>query len=128
MIDPNSNTERRIALREAVGITGDRSGVWVAYGGNRLARLNGHSGAVESTLRVGSTRLFAIRDSGALASARGSLWLTVPVLGQNDRVQRLFRIDPRSGRVTAQISINKTRPRHWSPVAISGYSTVSTTR
>jgi len=107
MVDPDSNTERRIALREAVGITGEGDGVWVAYGGNRLARLNGRSGAVESTLRVGSSRLFALRDSGALAFARGSLWLTVPVLGQNERVQRLFRIDPHSGRVTARIPINK---------------------
>lgn len=107
MVDPETNAEQRIALRETVGITGVGDGVWVAYGGNHLARLNGRSGAVESRLRIGSSRLFALRDSGALAFARGSLWLTVPVLGANDRVQRLFRIDPRSGRVIARIPINK---------------------
>jgi hypothetical protein len=92
---------------ETVGITSARRDVWIAYGGNRIARLDGRTGLVESSIRVGSSRLFAIRDSGALAFAQGSLWLTVPVLGQNDRVQRLFRIDPGSGRVTARIPINK---------------------
>lgn len=105
MIDPGSGTEKRLTLREAVGVTSARAAIWVAYDGNRLARLDGRTGSVVKTFRLGGKRLFRLRDSGFLAFGGDSLWLTIPVLGQPNRRQQLARIDPASGRILAKVAI-----------------------
>ena len=105
MIEPGSGTESRLALREVVGVTPGSAGVWVAYDGNRLARLDGRTGQVVKSFRLGGKRLFRLRDSGFLASGGSSLWLTIPVLGQPNRRQQLARIDPASGRFLAKVAI-----------------------
>lgn len=105
MIDPGSGMEKRLTLREAVGVTSGRAAVWVAYDGNRLARLDGRTGSVVKTFRLGGKRLFRLRDSGFLAFGGDSLWLTIPVLGQPNRRQQLARIDPSSGRILAKVAI-----------------------
>ena len=106
MIDPGSGAEKRLALHDAVGVTSGRAAaVWVAYDGNRLARLDGRTGSVVKTFRLGGKRLFRLRDSGFLAFGGDSLWLTIPVLGQPNRRQQLARIDPASGRTLAKVAI-----------------------
>ena len=105
MIDPSSGTEKRLPLRETVGVASGGAAVWVAYDGNRLARLDGRTGSVVRTFRIGGKRLFRLRDSGFLAFGGDSLWLTIPVLGQPNRRQQLARIDPASGRILAKVAI-----------------------
>ena len=105
MIDPGSGTEKRLPLREAVGVTSGRGAVWVAYEGNRLARLDGGTGRVVKTVQLAGKRLFRLRDSGFLGFGGDSLWLTIPVLGQPNRRQQLARIDPASGRILAKVTI-----------------------
>ena len=105
MIDPETGTVKRLALREVVGVTSTKAAVWVAYDGNRLAQLDGRTGAVVKTFRLGGKRLFKLRDSGFLAFGSDSLWLTIPVLGQPNRRQQLARIDPVSGRIVAKVTI-----------------------
>ncbi len=53
MIDPGSGTEKRLPLRETVGVASGRGAVWVAYDGNRLARLDGRTGRVVKMFRLG---------------------------------------------------------------------------
>ncbi len=116
MIDPGSGTEKRLTLREAVGVTSGRGAVWVAYDGNRMAQLDGRTGSVLKTFRLAGKRLFRLRDSGFLAFGGDSLWLTIPVLGQPNRRQQLARIDPASGRILAKVGHSR-RPvgtaRRW---------------
>lgn len=105
MIDPGTGTETRLPLHETVGVTSGRGAVWVAYDGNRLARLDGRTGNVVKTFRLADDRLFRLRDSGFLAFGGDSLWLTIPVLGQPNRRQQLARIDPDSGHTLAKVAI-----------------------
>jgi hypothetical protein len=90
MIDSDSGTEKRLSLRETVGVTSGGGAVWVAHDGDRLA-LDDRTGNVMKTFRLGDKRLFRLRDSGFLAFGGNSLWLTLPVLGQPNRRQQLAR-------------------------------------
>jgi streptogramin lyase len=100
-IDPARNSATVIKLGEIVGMASTGEDLWVAYRGNRLALLDGRTGRVERTLRIGSKRLFRKREAGFVAYAHGALWVTLPVLGKNQARQQLVRIDPMSGGIAA---------------------------
>ena len=104
-IDRASNVATVISLRDVVSMAAAGDDVCAAYEGNRLARLDGRTGKVERTLRIGSKRLFKKRDAGFVAFARGAVWVTIPVLGRNEAPQRLVRIEQTTGALTANVSI-----------------------
>jgi len=101
-IDPGSNTATAVDIGEAAGMASDGDDVWVAANGSTLVRLDGESGKRERVLELARRPLFALRDAGFLVVSSGSIWLTVPVLGDNFADQTLWRIDPRTGAVTAR--------------------------
>jgi sugar lactone lactonase YvrE len=101
-IDPASNKAAAIDIGEAAGMASDGEDIWVAANGNTLVRLDGESGKRERVLKLASRPLFELRDAGFLTVSSGSIWLTIPVLGDNSADQTLWRIDPQTGAVKAR--------------------------
>jgi streptogramin lyase len=101
-IDPTTNDATRVDVGEVAGMASDGENIWVAANGNTLVRLDGVTGARERVLELGKRRLFELRDAGFLTVAAGSIWLTIPVLGDDSADQTLWRVDPRTGVVTAR--------------------------
>jgi hypothetical protein len=110
-IDPASDRAYLVA-REVAGFATDGDDVWAAVGGNRLVRLDGATGAQERSFRLARSPLFAVGDAGFPVLGWGSVWLTVPKLGQEYEPQTLWRIGSRGGRVLAKlpIGVNPTPP------------------
>ena len=81
-------------MPEVVGTASDGEDLWVAVDGNRLVRIDGATGQREASFRLGRTALFAPRDAGFLAVGHGSIWLTVPKLGDPGAPHELWWIDP----------------------------------
>jgi streptogramin lyase len=102
-IDPATSERSVVTLDgEAVGIAADGDDLWVAVNERFLARLDGATGAVKTSLELADDPIFALRDAGFLAVADGVAWLTVPVLGQSSAPHSLWRIDLDGGTVTAR--------------------------
>jgi streptogramin lyase len=81
-IDPRSNKASRIGSGVVVGFTSDGRDLWVARDGNVVSRLDGATGQEKSSFTLGPRPLFALRDAGFLGVGQGSLWLTVPQVGE----------------------------------------------
>ncbi len=101
-IDPKTNDATRVDVGEVAGMASGGDDIWVTANGNTLVRLDGATGARERVLQLGGKRLFELRDAGFLTVAVDSIWLTIPVLGDNSAAQTLWRVDPRTGAVTAR--------------------------
>jgi len=101
-IDPATNKAAAIDIGEAAGMASDGDDIWVAANGNTLVRLDGESGKRERVLKLARKPLFELRDAGFLTVSSGSIWLTIPVLGDNSADQTLWRIDPQTGAVKAR--------------------------
>jgi DNA-binding beta-propeller fold protein YncE len=101
-IDPKTNHVAEVDLGEGVGLASDGADVWVAANGNTLVRLDGSTGRRKLVLKLAKRRLFALRDAGFLIADSGAIWVTIPVLGDNTADQTLWRVDPRTGAVTAR--------------------------
>jgi streptogramin lyase len=101
-IDPATNKAAAVDIGEAAGIASDGDHIWVAANGNTLVRLDGESGRRERLLKLARKPLFELRDAGFLTVSSGSIWLTIPVLGDNSADQTLWRIDPQTGAVKAR--------------------------
>jgi streptogramin lyase len=101
-IDPDSNEAVVVDVGEAAAIASDGEDLWVAANGNTLVRLDGESGRRERVLKLAQKRLYELRDAGFLTVTTDSIWLTIPVLGDNLADQTLWRIDPRTGAVKAK--------------------------
>jgi streptogramin lyase len=101
-IDPASNKAAAVDIGEAAGMASDGDDIWVAANGNTLVRLDGESGKRERVLKLARKPLFELRDAGFLTVSSGSIWLTIPVLGDNFADQTLWRIDPQTGAVKAR--------------------------
>jgi sugar lactone lactonase YvrE len=101
-IDPETNETAAVSVGEAVGMASDGDDIWVAANGNMLVRLDGGSGKRERVLELARRPLFALRDAGFLTVGSESIWLTIPVLGDNLADQTLWRVDPRTGAVKAR--------------------------
>jgi streptogramin lyase len=100
-IDPERNVAVHVDVGEAAGMASDGSDIWVAANGNTLVRLDAITGAREHVLELAEQKLFELRDAGFLTVAAGSIWLTIPVLGQPTADQTLWRVDPRTGAIEA---------------------------
>jgi hypothetical protein len=61
-----------------------------------VVRIDGATGKRERVLELGKTRLFELHDAGFLTLDAGSIWLTIPVLGDGGADQTLWRVDPRT--------------------------------
>jgi streptogramin lyase len=101
-IDPATNKAAAIDIGEAAGMASDGDDIWVAANGNTLVRLDGESGKRERVLKLARKPLFELRDAGFLIVSARSIWLTIPVLGDNSADQTLWRIDPQTGAVKAR--------------------------
>jgi sugar lactone lactonase YvrE len=101
-IDPGTNKAAAVDIGEAAGMASDGDDIWVAANGNTLVRLDGASGRQERVLKLAKKPLFELRDAGFLTVSSGSIWLTIPVLGDNSADQTLWRIDPQTGAVKAR--------------------------
>lgn len=101
-IDPASNKAATVDIGEAAGIASEGDHIWVAANRNTLVRLDGESGKQERVLKLARKQLFELRDAGFLTVSSGSIWLTIPVLGDNSADQTLWRIDPQTGAVEAR--------------------------
>jgi len=101
-IDPETNEAAAVRVGEAAGIASDGDDIWVAANGNTLVRVDGESGRRERVLKLASRPLFELRDAGFLTVSADSIWLTIPVLGDNLADQTLWRVDPRTGAVKAR--------------------------
>jgi YVTN family beta-propeller protein len=101
-IDPESNKRTAVDIGQAAGMASDGNDIWVAANGNTLVRLDGESGERERVLELAKRPLFELRDAGFLILGAGSIWLTIPVLGNNFADQKLWRVDQRTGAVTAR--------------------------
>jgi DNA-binding beta-propeller fold protein YncE len=101
-IDPASNKAAAIDIGQAAGMASDGEDIWVAANGNTLVRLDGESGKRERVLKLAGKPLFELRDAGFLIVSARSIWLTIPVLGDNSADQTLWRIDPQTGAVKAR--------------------------
>jgi DNA-binding beta-propeller fold protein YncE len=104
-VDPATNTATSLRPGEVVGFTSDGRDLWIAVDGNTIARIDGVTGDEETSIRLTNRRLFALRDAGFLAVGRGSIWLTVPTLGNPTAPQELWRIDPAMGNVLATYTL-----------------------
>ena len=104
-VDPATERAATVDLGETAGFTADGDDLWVAVDGNRLMRIDGATGTVKSSFRLGSRPLFAQGDAGFIVVGGGSLWLTVPELGHETKPQSLWRVDPRTGDVLSKIPI-----------------------
>jgi sugar lactone lactonase YvrE len=93
------------------GIAAANRDLWIAVDGNRIARIDGATGAVEQTLRVARRKLFELGDAGFIAVVGDSVWLTVPKLG-TEAPHALWRIDADTGTVREKhkIGVNPTPP------------------
>jgi streptogramin lyase len=112
-IDPGTNAAAHVDLGEAAGMASDGSDIWVAANGNALVRLDGVTGEREHVLRLAEKKLFELRDAGFLTVAAGSIWLTIPVLGQPGADPTLWRVDPQTG-------VNEARaPLRANPVSLA---------
>jgi hypothetical protein len=100
-------------LPEVVGAASDGEDLWVAVDGNRLVRIDGATGQREASFRLGRTALLAPRDAGFLAVGHGSIWLTVPKLGDPGAPRELWPIGPRTGTVRAKIDTERIGPVTW---------------
>jgi DNA-binding beta-propeller fold protein YncE len=100
-VDPATNRATTVRAGEVVGFTSDGRDLWIAVDGTRLAKIDGVTGSEETSIRLTTRRLFALRDAGFLAVGRRSIWLTVPTLGEPMGPQELWRIDPEGGGVLA---------------------------
>jgi sugar lactone lactonase YvrE len=67
--------------------------------------VDGATGARERLFELGTRALFAVGDAGFPVVAAGSLWLTVPKLGQESEPQTLWRLNAQTGRVIKKIPI-----------------------
>jgi streptogramin lyase len=101
-IDPKTNDVTTVDVGEGVGLASDGTDVWVAANGNTLVRLDGSTGGHKRVLKLAKRRLFALRDAGFLTVDSGAIWVTIPVLGDNLANQTLWRVDRRTGAVTAR--------------------------
>jgi streptogramin lyase len=101
-IDPERNVAVHVDVGEAAGMASDGSDIWVTANGNALVRLDGITGAREQVLELAEKKLFELRDAGFLTVAAGSIWLTIPVLGQPSADQTLWRVDPQTGAIEAR--------------------------
>jgi sugar lactone lactonase YvrE len=101
-IDPGTNKAAAVDIGEAAGMASDGDDIWVAANGKTLVRLDGASGRQERVLKLAKKPLFELRDAGFLTVSSGSIWLTIPVLGDNSADQTLWRIDPQTGAVKAR--------------------------
>ena len=113
-IDPQTNAVEKVDVGEGVGVASDGADVWVAANGNSLVRLDGSTGRRKRVLKLSKRRLFALRDAGFLIADSGAIWVTIPVLGDNSANQTLWRVDPRTGAVTARV------PLLANPVSLAG--------
>jgi streptogramin lyase len=87
-IDPASNKAAAIDIGQAAGMASDGEDIWVAANGNTLVRLDGESGKRQRVLKLASKPFFELRDAGFLTVSSGSIWLTIPVLGDNSAESR----------------------------------------
>jgi streptogramin lyase len=101
-IDPGANAAAHVDVGEAAGMASDGRDIWVAANGHALVRLDGVTGEREHVLRLAGKKLFELRDAGFLTVAAGSIWLTIPVLGQPRADQTLWRVDPQTGGIEAR--------------------------
>jgi DNA-binding beta-propeller fold protein YncE len=101
-IDPATNKAAAVDVGEAAGMASEGDDIWLAANGNTLVRLDGESGNRERVLKLARKPLFELRDAGFLTVSAGSIWLTIPVLGDNSADQTLWRIDPQTGAVKAR--------------------------
>lgn len=106
-VNRSSNAVTPAGPREAVGIAADGRDLWVAHHGRLLSRLDGRTGREELEFELGRKQLFAPGDAGFVAKAPGSLWLTVPELGESDKPHSLWRIDPRTGVVERRLPLGR---------------------
>jgi glutamine cyclotransferase len=111
-VDPGTGRSTIVDREEVVGIASSGEDLWLAVGESTLARIDGATGEQEKVLRISRRPLFALRDAGFLTLGGGSIWLTVPKLGRLHARHSLWRIDPATGRVLAQIPLgpNPTPP------------------
>jgi streptogramin lyase len=111
-VDPATGHAITVEVGEAVGFAVAGGDLWVAAHGNRLLRMDGASGAEKRSLRLARAPVFALQDAGFPVVGRGSLWLTVPKLGEASAPQSLWRVDPSTGKVLAKlpIGVNPTPP------------------
>jgi streptogramin lyase len=116
-VDPATASATTIDVGEVVAIESDGEDLWVARDSNVVARLDGSTGEEELALPLGDEPLFALREAGFIAVAGGSVWLTVPPPDARF-TQELWRIDPRSGDVLAQVELG---PEPLPPFAAGGY-------
>ena len=101
-IDPKTNdvVKGRPGRRSRPGIRRRRR---VGRGKRQYARTARWStGRRKLVLKLARRRLFALRDAGFLIVDSGAIWVTIPVLGDNSADQTLWRVDPRTGAVTAR--------------------------
>jgi len=101
-IDPETNEAVPYSVGEAAGMASDGDDIWVAANGKTLVRLDGESGKREQVFELAKKPLFELRDAGFLTVGSGSIWLTIPVLGEPLADQTLWRVDPRTGVVKAR--------------------------
>jgi DNA-binding beta-propeller fold protein YncE len=98
-VDPATNEARTVRPGEVVGFTSDGRDLWIAVDGNTVARIDGATGEEKTSIRLANRPLFALRDAGFVAVGMGSIWVTVPTLGERMGPQELWRIDPDTGGV-----------------------------
>lgn len=101
-IDPKTNKATTVSVGQGAGMASDGEDIWVAANANTLVRLDGATGKREEVLDLGNKPLFQLRDAGFLTVAAGSIWLTIPTLGNNSADQTLWRINPQTGAVSAR--------------------------
>lgn len=97
---------RRIEVGEAVGIGSSGDDLWAAVDEDALAHIDG-TGKVAARVPLGEAALFAPRDAGFVGVGHGSVWVTVPVLGDPSKPHALWRVDIATGRTVTQIPIGR---------------------
>jgi streptogramin lyase len=96
-IDPSSNKASTLDVGVVVGFASDGRDLWVARDGNVLSRLEGATGDDVSSYILGRRPIFALRDAGFVGVGQGSVWLTVPKVGEPFEPHSLWRLDPETG-------------------------------
>jgi hypothetical protein len=106
-VEPSSNRATSIIPGVVVGFTSDGRDLWVARDGNVLSRVDGVTGEEKSSFILGPRPLFALRDAGFLGVGHGSVWLTVPKVGEPTQPHTLWRLDPKTGEVLAKFPLGR---------------------
>jgi hypothetical protein len=104
-IDPATNTSHPVDIDDVAGFAVDGSDVWVAHEGRTFSVLDGATGNTKRSIEIAVEPVFAAGDAGFPVVGSGSVWLTVPKLGQEDASQELWRIDQQSGEVQRRLPI-----------------------